>query len=152
MENFLEILNMWHWLGLGIVLIMLDILLGTSFFLLWQGVCAGVIATILAIFPSVGWKSQLTLFTILSVGSLCFWKVYLKKYPTQTDKPRLNRRNEQYIGRVFTLEEDIVNGRGKVRVDDSTWRIDGPDLSKGTKITVTRVSGTLLHVEELKSE
>jgi hypothetical protein len=39
----------------------------------------------------------------------------------ESDQPKLNRRGEQYVGRTFTLEEPIVNGHGKIRVDDSTW-------------------------------
>ena len=68
--------------------------------------------------------------------------------PTETDLPTLNRRGEQYVGRHFTLEEAIVNGQGKIRVDDSTWKIEGPeDLPAGSQVQVIAVAGTVLKVE-----
>ena len=33
------------------------------------------------------------------------------------------QRGQQYTGRIFTLDHDIINGVGKVEVDDSTWII-----------------------------
>ncbi|MCG8379509.1 MAG: NfeD family protein, partial [Proteobacteria bacterium] len=58
-----------------------------------------------------------------------------------------NRRGEQYVGRIFTLEEPIVNGVGKVKVDDSTWKVMGVDMPAGTKVRVLSVDGTILNVE-----
>ena len=59
----------------------------------------------------------------------------------------LNRRGEQYVGRRLTLDEPIVNGRGQVKVDNSTWRVEGADLPAGTPVIVTGVRGTILNVE-----
>ena len=53
----------------------------------------------------------------------------------------------QYIGRVFTLEEAIINGRGKVRVDDTLWRVEGADLPLGHKVKVVSVDGVVFKVE-----
>lgn len=50
-----------------------------------------------------------------------------------TSRFSLNRRHDALIGRVFTLDEPIVQGAGRVRVDDSTWRVTGPDRPAGTK-------------------
>ena len=75
------------------------------------------------------------------------WRAYLHRHPTETDKPTLNRRSQQYVGRTFTLEEAIVNGQGKIHVDDSTWKIEGEDLPAGTKVKVTGADGTVLKVE-----
>ena len=65
---------------------------------------------------------------------------------SDTDQPTLNRRGEQYIGRTFTLDEPIINGLGKIRVDDSTWKIEGEDCASGTRIKVVGAEGTLLRV------
>ena len=66
----------------------------------------------------------------------------------KTDEPLLNKRGEQYVGRTFTLEEAITNGFGKVKVDDSTWKVECEiDLDAGSKITVKSVDGTVLQVE-----
>jgi len=62
---------------------------------------------------------------------------------------RLNRRAEAYIGRTFTLERPIVDGRGRLRVDDTMWLVEGPDLPAGTRVQVTSVNNTLLRVTQL---
>jgi membrane protein implicated in regulation of membrane protease activity len=59
----------------------------------------------------------------------------------------LNRRGNQYIGRIFSLSEPIINGVGKVTVDDSTWKVKGPDLPAGTHIKVLGVEGVVFEVE-----
>ncbi len=63
------------------------------------------------------------------------------------DRPALNRRGEALVGRVFTLEEPIRDGAGRVRVDDSSWRVQGPDLPSGASMRVVRVDGATLVVE-----
>jgi membrane protein implicated in regulation of membrane protease activity len=67
--------------------------------------------------------------------------------PAETDQPTLNRRGASYVNRNFTLTEPIVNGVGKLRVDDSQWRISGPDVAAGTQVRVVAVDGTTLQVE-----
>ena len=67
--------------------------------------------------------------------------------PVISDQPNLNRRGQQYVGRTFTLDEPIVNGLGKIHVDDSTWKIEGNDCPAGTKVKVTGVDGVILKVE-----
>jgi membrane protein implicated in regulation of membrane protease activity len=47
---------------------------------------------------------------------------------------------------MFTLEEPIVNGRGKIHVDDSTWRVEGEDCPKGARVRVTDAEGVILKV------
>jgi len=84
---------------------------------------------------------------VLSVVTLVVYKQYQKSHPVTTDQPKLNRRGEQYVGRVFTLDEPIVNGVGKVKVDDSTWKVSGEDMSAGTKVRVADVDGTTFIVE-----
>jgi membrane protein implicated in regulation of membrane protease activity len=59
----------------------------------------------------------------------------------------LNQRGQQYTGRIFTLDQPIVNGVGKVEVDDSSWRVKGPDLPAGTHVQVVGVDGVVFVVE-----
>lgn len=77
------------------------------------------------------------------------WRLYYKKKPIQTDEPFLNRRGEQYIGRIITLKEPIVDGQGKVQIDDSTWKIEGDDCPAGVKIRIASVSNVIFKVELL---
>jgi membrane protein implicated in regulation of membrane protease activity len=101
--------------------------------------------------PELGWEYQVLIFALLSVISIVAWRSYFRKHPIITDQPALNRRGDQYIGRLFTLEEPIINGNGKIKVDDTTWKIIGDDCEAGSKVKVTGVDGVILKVE-LKHE
>ena len=59
----------------------------------------------------------------------------------------LNRRTEALVGRVFTLEKPIVDGVGTVRIDDTIWRVRGPDRPAGSRVRVTQADGANLAVE-----
>jgi membrane protein implicated in regulation of membrane protease activity len=140
-------LTHWHWWVLGIALIVLEVFAPGAIFI-WMGVAAAVVGVILLVAPELGWEYQFMVFSILSIVAIAGWKIYQRKHPTETDRPTLNRRGEQYVGRTFTLDEPIVNGLGKIRVDDSTWKIEGKDCPAGTQIKVTGVEGTILMVEK----
>lgn len=134
------------WFGFSIVLITLEVLLGANFFLLWVGIVSAVVGFLVWVIPAMGWHYQLIVFAMASLFSTLLWRVYVKKHPSETDTPTLNRRAEQYVGRSFTLSEAIVNGRGKIRVDDSSWQVEGEDLPVGTVVEVIGVDGVILQV------
>ena len=144
--EWLESVVYWHWWVLGVVLIILEAFSPGVYFL-WMGVAAGIVGLVVMLFSGLGWEYQLLIFALTSVASVFLWRRLLDRHPTETDQPRLNRRGEQYIGRTFTLDEPLVNGLGKIRVDDSTWKIEGEDCGAGTRVTVVGVEGVVLKVE-----
>ena len=146
MMEWLEPVVFWHWWILAGILLILE-LTAPAFFFLWLGIAAAAVGMILLVFPNIPLETQLVLFSIASVVAIIAWKKYRESRPITTDQPNLNRRGHQYIGRVLTLTEPIVNGDGKVTVDDSTWRVKGPDLDAGTAIRVTGVDGVIFEVE-----
>ncbi len=136
----------WHWLVLGLGLLCLEMLITTEFVLLWMGVSAIAVGLLTLMLP-LNWQTELVLFGVFSVVS---YFVYRKYRPTiESDKPTLNRRGHSYVGRVFSLSEPIVNGIGKVHVDDSQWRVSGPDTEVGQRVRVIEVDGTTLKVEQV---
>lgn len=143
---WLEGANHWGWWIFGILLIVLEVAAPGAVFL-WMGIAAGVVGAAVFFAPGLSWESQFLIFAVLSVVSVLVARRYLKSRPIETDQPSLNRRGSQYIGRVFTLAEPIVDGRGKLHVDDTMWKIEGPDLAQGEKVTVTTVEGVILRVE-----
>ncbi|MCK4744058.1 MAG: NfeD family protein [Sulfuriflexus sp.] len=147
MELFME-LNSWHWGIIAVLLIVLE-MFAPGAFMIWFGVAAAVVSIVMAIFPSITWETQFMIFAVLSVGSIYGWRVYVHKHPPTTDQPTLNQRGEHYVGRVFTLEEPVVNGLGKIKVDDSTWKIEGVDCDSGAQVRVTGVDGVVLKVEQV---
>jgi inner membrane protein len=138
----------WHWWALGLLLLLVE-LLAPGMFFLWMAEAAVVTGFLLLVFPLLGWEYQLIAFSVLSVASIVLFRKFLKRHPIVSDRPSLNRRTDQYLGRVFTLEQAIVNGQGKIRVDDSTWKIQGPDCPAGAKVRVVAAEGVILRVEVL---
>lgn len=139
-------LTHWHWWILAIVLVVLEVFAPGAVFL-WLGISAAVVGSLLYFVPGIDWEYQLLIFSVLSILSILLWKKYQSKNPVQTDQPQLNRRGSQYIGRLFTLDEPIVNEVGKIHVDDTIWKIQGEDCPANTRVRVTGVDGTILLVE-----
>ena len=146
MTEWLEHIVFWHWWILAGLLLILELTV-PAFFFLWLGIAAAAVGMILLVFPSIALETQLILYGITSIVAVVAWRKYREARPLKTDQPNLNRRGHQYIGRVFSLDEPIHNGVGKVVVDDSTWKIKGPDLPAGSDIRVTGVDGVVFTVE-----
>lgn len=145
MMQWLEEVVFWHWWIVAGVLLILELML-PSFFFLWLGIAAAATGFLLLVLPSMSLIWQLVVFAIASVIAVLAWRKVRESRPAESDQPNLNRRGRQYVGRVFTLERPIENGVGKVEVDDSTWRVKGPDLPAGTHVRVTDVDGVVFIV------
>lgn len=146
MIDFLYHLLYWHWLGFAAALLIFEVLTGSGF-LLWVGISAAIVGGLVFIFPALSWAVQLLTFAILAILIAVLWRIYLKAYPIKTDRPTLNRRGEQYLNRVFTLDKPVVNGMGVVHVDDTSWRIHCIDLPAGARVKIVGVNGVILLAE-----
>jgi len=146
MAEWLHNMDFWHWWVIGIIFVVLEVFSPAAFFL-WLGVSAGIVGLFMLIQPEMSWEWQLTLFAFFSVVSTVAGRRWFASHQKQTDQPALNRRGEQYVGRIFTLKDPIVNGTGKIKVDDTTWKISGADMAAGDKVRVVGVDGVVLKVE-----
>ena len=145
-ERIVSELGPWNWWILGLVLIGLEILApGTVF--LWFGIAAILVGT-LALFINLSWQVSLVLFLILSFASLIVGRRLMSRLSSEEGDPGLNRRGSRYIGRKFILEKPLQQGTGKLSIDDTVWRITGPDLPTGASVTVERIEGAHLVVVE----
>ncbi len=150
MDHLFSQLVFWHWFALALLLAISDVVLGANFFFVWCGFAALITGICKLLIPSLLWEYQFLIFGLAGMASLILWRQYIKTHRhSPTSVPHLNRRSAQYIGRVFTLEEPIVNGSGKVRVEDTIWRVMGnEDLPAGTKVRVVEANGVVLKVEK----
>jgi len=64
-----------------------------------------------------------------------------------SDITPLNTRTDRLIGRRAVLSEAIVNGRGRVQLDDGWWSVEGPDMPAGAPVIILSADGALLRVE-----
>jgi membrane protein implicated in regulation of membrane protease activity len=139
----------WHWWVLALILLVVEILV-PGFFFVWLAIAGFITGCVLWLLPSISMDVQLAVFSVLSVLAIVAWQFYARKYPIVSDQPLLNRRGAQYIGRVFNLYEPIVNGQGKIKVDDSIWKVHGEDCDIKTKVKVTAIRGTVFDVEKVE--
>lgn len=65
MTALFEGLTHWHWLGLGFILLAIEVL-GSVGFLLWTGIAALEVGLLLLVWP-FGWQAQLLLFAVQSL-------------------------------------------------------------------------------------
>ncbi|EIY2645965.1 NfeD family protein [Klebsiella aerogenes] len=135
------------WLTLGGLLLAAE-MLGSNGYLLWSGV-AGVITGLLTWAIPLSWEWQGTLFAVLTLLAAWLWSKWLRKRMRQ-QRPadaQLNQRGQQLVGRRFTLDSALENGRGHVRVGDSSWPVlADEDLAAGSKVEVVAVEGITLHI------
>ncbi|MSR13326.1 MAG: NfeD family protein [Gammaproteobacteria bacterium] len=135
----------WHWLLLGIGLMIAETVFPGSF-LLWFGIGAVITGALTWLIPTLDWQVQLLFFAIVSMASIILWRRHRAANPEITSHPNLNQRGLQIVARRFTLDEPIVNGVGRLHVDDTMWRVEGEDMPAGTAVIVNGVEGTVLRV------
>jgi membrane protein implicated in regulation of membrane protease activity len=138
----------WHWWVIGLLLMTVEAFLPGAFFL-WMGLAALVVGLVLWVIPGLGLLTQVGLFAVLAIGSAALWRKLRPRGAgrEQTERAPLNDRGRLYVGRLFTLDDPIIDGVGHLRVDDGQWRVTGPDLPAGRRVRVKSVDGTTMHVE-----
>ncbi len=136
----------WNWWVLALVLLVIE-LLAPGFFFLWMATSGFITGLLLLLIPGISVEIQVLFFSVLSVAAITVWKLYGKQHTIATDHPLLNKRGAQYIGRVFSLYKAIENGEGKIKVDDSIWKVHGQDCTINTKVKVIAIRGTVFDVE-----
>ena len=146
MSQFFDHLEFWHWLILALLLAGIE-MLTPGFFAIWLGGAALITGLLVLVVPGMSWEGQLVLFAVLAVVSVLGWYRFGRRMRIATEDATLNRRGDSLIGRSGDLVEPIVNGRGRVKIDDSVWRAEGNDAPLGTRVTVTGVQGAILKVE-----
>lgn len=62
------------------------------------------------------------------------------------DEPSLNARGQRHVGKLAVLEKPIAAGRGRIRLGDSLWAVEGSDLPAGTRVRVVASRGAVLLV------
>ena len=135
------------WAALALLLIAAETL-APGAFLLWMGLAAAAVFLGVLLVPGIPVLAQAAAFVVLSFVSIQVYRKWFRKAARQSDQPLLNRRAAQNIGLVAPLEQAIVSGRGRIKLGDAFWTVEGPDLPAGTAVRVIAVDGMLLKVHE----
>jgi len=139
----------WHWWVLALVFLVIEMLV-SGFFFLWMAAAGLVTGLFVWAAPSTGTETQVLLFSVLSIVAIIAWKFFVGKKIIKSDHPLLNKRGAQYVGRVFDLYEAIENGQGKIKVDDSIWKVHGEDCDINSKVKVIAIRGTVFDVQRVE--
>lgn len=143
-----------EWGILGLFLVLMELFM-PGVFLVWfglAGLCVSLGVYWFFIPEVITW--QLFWFSIFSCISTCLglwlYRMIEKKFKKESEYVNLNDLASQYIGKVVTLTQDVVDGKSKVSVGDTVWiaRVN-EDLLAGDKVVITGVEkGVILIVQK----
>lgn len=142
----------WHWLALGLALLMAEMFLA-SFFVFWFGLGALLVGLLTWLRPGIGLTVQLLAWTVSSGLFTCLWFRFLR--PRMADRTRAGNARAAVIGEVGrVLRTPQGERRGVVRfttplLGDDEWDFicDDP-LAIGDRVAVKDFSGNTLIVEK----
>ena len=145
MAEMFSTLGAWNWLVFGLLLMGLELML-PGVFLFWLGLAA-LLVGLLSFVIQPSWQLQILMFAVFAAAAVPLWRRLLRhsRQPSKSH-PFLNKRADALVGRVFTLEKPIIDGSGTIRIDDTIWRVAGPDTPAGCRVKVIRADGASLTV------
>lgn len=147
--SLFEVITPWHWLGLALVLLGLEMMLAT-YDLLWLSGAAFLTAAVAVFLPENSWQVDLVVFAIAGITLVVLGRTVFSGLRTvKTDKPNLNQRGKSLIGKRAVVESDFIAGEGRVRIGDTTWMAVAPSdavVTAGMEVTVVDVDSTVLKI------
>ena len=149
--EFIDLLGPWNWAIFGLILLALEVMLPSTF-LLWPGLSALVVGVVTLVLgtqnPVWPWQLQLIIFLVLSLVIAFFGNKYVKQRNLEaSEADGLNERGAQLVGQTGIVADPIVNGHGRIKIGDTTWRASGPDAKAGQSVKIIGYEGGTLQVE-----
>ena len=137
----------WHWIIVGLVLIISEMATGT-FITFGLGLAAVLVGVVDLIIP-VGFNYQLLIWIILSVVIIAAMFKWFKSQPTVSESGQSNYR----LDTLGTVTEEIhSHKRGSVTFDapvlgNTKWHASSDsDLKKGSRVEIIEINGQLIKV------
>ena len=146
MEILTSGLVWWHWLALAVILIGIEMSVGTYDFL-W--VAVGAILTMLLSLVIPDWRIQLVFFAVVSVALVFVSRTYLSRFREDNpDDSTLNKRMDRIIGARGVAVSDFYAGRGRVKLGDTEWSAESDvEIKTGDAVTVEASTGNAVKVK-----
>jgi len=140
---------MWIWGAIGLLLLAVEIAIGTVY-VLWFGISALCVAIATWLFPTMPPAIQFAIFAALSIGSLAIWKIFYKKTETHS---RVGQAQGEEIGRTGTVIEVVnANRNGKISftqglMGSREWvAVANETIEVGSQAKVVAVEGNALRI------
>lgn len=139
----------WHWVVLGIVLMLLELAV-PSFFLVWFGLGALIVGVLIAFYPTAPFAFQILGWT---ASSLVFLALWFKVFKPGMYKSRAGMARGSLIGEVALVTRDIrPYEKGQIRfqkpiLGDEVWEsVADEEIRAGERVRVLEVEGNTLKV------
>ena len=137
----------WHWIVLGVLLLIIEMSVGT-FFMLGLGVAAMVVG-IIDLQMDTSFTAELGIWMLLSLLAIGAWFKWFKEDPI-TQSGQSNYR----LDTLGTVQENISpHSRGKVKFDtpvlgNTIWHATAKvNIDKNARVKIVQINGQLIEVE-----
>ena len=127
----------WYWVAFGLVLLVVDLLLVSTFYMLWLGLGAVLVGVLMLAFGDINLVGQVTLWGLFSLALISAW-IFVRKKGGRVSRP------EAMIG-ITGVIMDWSDGKGRVRFQRpyggaDIWNAKSSDqLAKGNTAKVTAI-------------
>jgi len=147
MDQIFPALGTYFWWIIAALLLIAE-MMAPGFFMIWLAMAAAATAVVHLIAP-MAWTSEVLVFALLSaIAMAASWRFVTRSWVVKSDQPNLNQMHHAFVGKTYYLEKPIIDGHGKIKVDDRVWDVMGPDMPKGAEVKVTAVEGLRLRVKQ----
>lgn len=132
--------QLYIWLSVGIVLLIIEMLGFTGFFL---GMAAAAFVTSAYVWlaaPAEPWTGIWVFAPLAVLFSWGYWR-FFRDFNSVTDAPELNQRKGKLVGKNFELTQDVnINPTGYF-LGDTRWQVasSGESIAAGTTVVVQNV-------------
>lgn len=142
----------WHWLVLGIILIIAEMFI-PSFTILWFGLGAVLVGAVMAI-VDLNFSMQILLWTLASVAFTVLWFWVLKPKVEDRNNTELARQaSVGEAGQVIKLPTETTNGKVRFStpvLDQDEWEfVCDAQVQLGDRLHIKEISGNHLVVTKL---
>ena len=135
----------WIWVLLGLALLGLEVLTPGGFYVLFFGVGAVVVGTLVALGYGGPTWAQWLLFSVISIVTLALFRQRVLRL---VDDRKPARAMDTLVGEVAILLEDLApDAIGKAELRGTVWTVRNVDnrlLTRGQRAQVSQVDGLTL--------
>jgi membrane protein implicated in regulation of membrane protease activity len=132
--------QLYIWLSVGIVLLIIEMLGFTGFFL---GMAAAAFVTAAYVWlaaPAELWPGIWVFAPLAVLFSWGYWR-FFRDFNSVTDAPELNHRKAKLVGKNFELTQDVNINPAGYFLGDTRWQVasSGETITTGTTVVVQSI-------------
>lgn len=142
----------WHWMILGIGLIVAELAIG-SFFIVWFGLGAILVSLLMLMDPALGLTAQWVTWSIASIAMAFLW---FRIFKPNLHKTKIGTSDPNVLGEIALVTRDVQPyQKGQVRfqkplLGSEVWECIADDpIKAGERVKVLSVEGSFLKIGKI---